>query len=85
MKNVALYKRYSNIAPVGVCHFSNCFGVALWEPDNGDKFECDYIAAWANTEGYVGFHRHKVHYSTAGRAYIRKGTMRIYLDNVMRV
>lgn len=32
-----------------------------------------------------GFHKHMVHYSTAGRAFIRKGSLRIYLDEVMRI
>lgn len=31
------------------------------------------------------FHKHMVHYSNSGRAFIRKGSLRIYLDEVMKV
>lgn len=81
-----MYKRYENATPVGTMHLSNCFGIALFEPDEIDKYDCDFVGAWWDCDkGYTGFHKHKVHYSTAGRPFIRKGSLRIYLDNVMRV
>lgn len=38
-----------------------------------------------NGENEWGFHKHKVHYTTADKPFIRKGSLRIYLDEVMKV
>lgn len=83
--NNAMYKRYKNVKPIGVMHLTNCFGIAIFEPDETDKYNTDVIAAWSNTEGYTGFHKHMIHYTSTGRAYIRKGSMRIYLDEVIKL
>ena len=87
MKNQPMYKRYENAAPIGSMALCDTFGVLVYEPDETDKYkeDCDLIVAWCNCgESVWGFHKHKIHYSTAGRAFIRKGSMRIYLDEVMR-
>lgn len=83
----AMYKRYANVSPIGVLAFCNTFGVLVFEPDEMDKYNegCDLICAWSNGYDRWGFHRHKIHYSTAGRSYIRKGSNRIYLDEIMKV
>ena len=87
MKNQAMYKRYENAAPMGAMALCNTFGVLVYEPDEIDRYKegCELVAAWCNMgESVWGFHKHKVHYSTAGRAFIRKGSLRIYLDEVMK-
>ena len=87
MKNQPMYKRYENAAPIGSMALCNTFGVLVYEPDEIDKYkeDCDLIVAWCNCgESVWGFHKHKIHYSTAGRAFVRKGSMRIHLDEVMR-
>ena len=74
-----LYKYVSETRPEGVLAVSNCFGLAVF------AVSCDEcIAAWHNGSEYSGAHRHAVHYSTAGRPYIKKGGRRWYLDEFMR-
>ena len=70
-----LYKYVNETDPAAVLTLSNCFGVGLFDV-SGD--EC--IAAWHNGESYTGAHRHCIHYSTAGRPYIKKGPWRLYID-----
>lgn len=81
----AMYKRYANQKPVGAAYISGTFGLQVYEPDENDKCDCDYVCSWHNGENEWGFHKHMVHYSTSGRAFIRKGSLRIYLDEVMRL
>ena len=83
----AMYKRYANVQPIGAISFCCTFGMVIYQPDEVDKYNenCDLICAWVNGLAKWGYHRHKVHYSTAGRAYVRKGSMRIYLDDVVKV
>lgn len=82
-----MYSRYESKTPIGVMAFTNCFGVAIYEPEEEDRYKdnCDLIAAWTSTDSLTGFHKHKIHYTENGRSYIRKGSLRIYLDEVMRV
>lgn len=80
-----MYKRYENIEPVGATHITNTFGLLVYEPDENDKFDCDFVCCWHNGENAYGFHKHMVHYTTAGRPFIRKGSLRFYLDEIMRV
>lgn len=75
-----LYKQVNATRPAAVMALSNTFGAAIWNIA-GD--EC--VAAWSNGESYHGAHRHMIHYSTAGRPFIRKGSLRLYLDEFMRV
>lgn len=87
MKNTARYQRYKDIQPIGVMAFCNTFGIAIFEPDVIDRYEdnCDLIAAWSSEESYHNYHKHKIHYTSAGRGYIRKGSLRIYLDEMMGI
>lgn len=83
----AMYKRYAEVAPIGAYALCNTFGILVFEPDEVDKYKenCDLICAWSNCgESVYGYHRHKIHYTTAGKAYIRKGSLKIYLDEIMR-
>lgn len=79
MKNT-LYSYVNSTAPAAAIALCNTFGAAVWDV-SGD--EC--IAAWTNGEYYTGAHRHMIHYSTAGRPFIRKGSLRLYLDEFVRV
>ena len=81
----AMYKRYSNQKPVGAAYISGTFGLLVYEPDENDKYDCDYVCSWHSGENEWGFHKHMVHFSTSGRAFIRKGSLRIYLDEIMKV
>lgn len=81
-----LYKEYGNRRPVGSVCLCNTFGVLVYEPTPEDESNANYITAWSGTDGAAwGFHRNKVHYTTAGRGYLRKGSLRLYLDEIMRV
>ena len=80
----AMYKRYENIKPIGTQAFTNNFGIAIFEPDEHDKYNCDFVAAWSTCDYMYGYHRHKIYFTNTERAYIRKGGIRIYLDEVMR-
>ena len=48
MKSTARHERYKNVTPIGVMAFCNTFGIAVFEPDDIDRYEdnCDLIAAW---------------------------------------
>ena len=80
-----LHERYADSKPVGVASVGSIFGMKVYEPDENDKYSCDYICSWHNGENEWGYHKHKVHYLASGRAYIRKGSLRIYLDEIMKV
>ena len=45
----------------------------------------DLIAAWSSGESYTNYHKHKIHYTESGRGYIRKGSLRIYLDEIVMI
>lgn len=80
----AMYKRYENVIPIGTMHFTNTFGVYVYNPDQIDKYGCDLVVAWHNGQYAYGYHKHMIHYTSNGRAYIRKGSMRIYLDQIVK-
>ena len=81
-----LYKTYENRRPCGTVSFSNCFGLLVYEPTEEDRADTDYITAWSGTDSQTwGFHRNKVHYTSAGRGYLRKGSLRFYLDEIIRI
>lgn len=80
-----LTKRYENRKPVGSAYISGTFGLLVYEPYDGDEFDCDYICSWCDGNRTYGFHKHNVHYGSSGRPFFRKGNLRIYLDNVMRL
>lgn len=82
----ALYKVYGDRRPCGAVTLSNCFGLLVFEPTEEDRPDTDFITAWSDTEGKTwGFHRNKVHYIPSGRAYLRKGSLRFYFDEILRV
>lgn len=81
-----LYKRYADRRPVGAVCICNTFGMLVFEPMGEDKLDTDFVTAWSGLEGQAwGYHRNKVHYTAAGRGYLRKGSMRFYLDDIVRV
>lgn len=75
-----LYQYVNETRPAAVKTFNAFFACAVWDVI-GD--EC--IAAWSNGETFHGAHRHMIHYSTAGRPFIRKGSLRIYFDEFLKV
>ena len=80
-----LYKRYETAAPVGAVALSNCFGLLVFEPQDEDRADTEFITAWSSSEGQRwGFHRNRVHYTTSGRPYLIKGGQRYYFDEIMR-
>ena len=82
----ALYKTYGNRRPCGAVSLSNCFGLLVYEPTEEDRADTDYITAWSGTDSLSrGYHRNKVHYTSSGRAYLRKGSFRFYLDTIMKI
>lgn len=80
-----LYKTYGDRRPVGSVALCNTFGLLVFEPIQEDASECDFITAWSGGDSLRGFHRNKVHYTSSGRGYLRKGSLRFYLDEIMRV
>lgn len=82
----ALHEVYGAARPVGAVCLCNTFGLLIFEPTEEDRADTDFITAWENCEGSRwGFHRNRVHYTTSGRAFLRKGSLRFYLDEIMRV
>ncbi len=75
-----LYKQFENASPVGVYVLSNFGGLAVLDIIDDDTAIC----AWSWGEGYQKIRRHKIHTTHTGRAYIRKGGMRFYFDQIMR-
>ena len=84
---IPMYKRYKDSVPAGTVALCNTFGIAVFTPDETDrcKDNCDLVAAWWSAgNDFYGFHRHRIHYTKGFRPYIRKGSLRIYLDGMMR-
>lgn len=79
-----LYIRYKDIKPCGVCSYNAFFGLMVFEPLQEDKYSCDFITAWHNGEHGYNYSRNKVHYTSSGRPFLRKGSLRIYFDEIMR-
>lgn len=86
-KSIARHERYRDIQPIGSIAFGAFFGIAVFEPDEIDRYEdnCDLIAAWSGEQGYYCYHKHKIHYTESGRGYIRKGSLRIYLNELIGI
>ena len=89
-KNTARHQRYKNIKPIGTMTFNTFFGIAVFEPDEIDRYNdnCNLIAAWTNgegKEGYCNYHKHKIYCTSSGREYIRKGHLKVYLDEMVRI
>lgn len=75
-----LYKQYENAAPVGVYVLSNFGGLAILDIISDECAVC----AWSFGDGFQKIRRHKIYYTYTGRAYIRKGGARYYLDQITR-
>lgn len=82
--NKPMYKRYAEYEPCGVAYISGTFGLCVYKPDEIDRYDCDYVCSWHNGDNEWGYHKHMVHYTTSGKAYIRKGSIRIYFDEILR-
>lgn len=78
----ALHEYVKRNRPTGGAALGLFGGVAVWLLD-GAGDEC--IAAWQQGDGFSGAHRHTIHYSTAGRPFIKKGGRRFYFDEFLRV
>ena len=78
----ALHEYVNRNRPAAVQAITNLFGIAVWLED-GNGEEC--VAAWNSGGGFTGAHRHTIHYSTAGRPFIKKGGRRYYFDEFQRV
>ena len=79
-----LYERYKETRPIGVHTITNTFGLLVFEPLEEDRYDCELVSAWSTMEGCHGYHRHQISYTPSGRAFIRKGQTRFYLDEIMR-
>lgn len=81
----SLYKRYENKEAIGTLPLTDVACILVFDPDENDKYDCDLVTALENSGVRSGFHKHKIFYTSSGRAYIRKGQQRVYLDEVIRV
>lgn len=80
------YKKYENRQPCGAVALSNCFGLLVYEPTEGDGADADYITAWSTVGSKNwGFRKNKVYYTSTGRAFLRKGSQRFFLDEIIRI
>ena len=78
-----LYKKYENETPIGIKYITLTFGMVIYQPLPEDN-DCDFIAAWTNGEVKRGFAKHKAYCGSKDEIYIRKGNMRIYLQDCLR-
>lgn len=78
-----LYKKYEHETPIGITYIASTFGVLIYEPLSEDS-NCDFVAAWTNGEAKFGFAKHKVYFGSKDEFYIRKGNLRIYLQDCLR-
>ena len=81
-----LYKQYENASPVGAYTMCNTFALVILDIIHGADDIA--VAAWTQPNGQRGYwniRRHKISYTYTGRPYIRKGGMRFYFDQIMRI
>lgn len=81
MKNMPLYKKYAETSPLGTLHLNNWGGLEILEIEYSID---DYAIASFNFGTRQQIRRHKICYTPAGRAYIRKQGRRYYFDEIMR-
>lgn len=86
-----LYKQYENAQSVGVYTMCNTFALVILDIDERDEIA---VTAWVSGERwmckgtkkhYYNIRRNRIHYSTSGRAYIRKSNNRFYFDEIMKI
>lgn len=83
---IPLYKQYENAAPVGAYTMCNTFALVILDIIHGPDDIA--VAAFTNPAGQPGYYnirRHKISYTYTGRPYIRKGGMRFYFDQIIRM
>lgn len=83
MKNLPLYKKYAESAPVAALPLSAFGGLVILDECEKDR-RYGYVVAWDFGTGYQKIARHVVQVRDS-RAYITKGGSRYYLDQFMRV
>ncbi|MBO6272777.1 hypothetical protein J6O48_08370 [bacterium] len=80
---MTLYKTYENTEAVGTFPLCNFGGLEILDILYGIN---DYAVACFNFgTGRQQIRKHKIHYTPAGRSYIRKQGVRYYFDEIMRV
>lgn len=78
-----LYKKYADTEPIGVITLCNWGGLEILDIEYGID---DYVIACFNYgNSRLEIRRHKVMYTPAGRAYIRKHGVRYYYDQMLPV
>ena len=80
-----LYRQYEAAHPVGAYTMCNTFALVILDIIDGGETA---VAAWTNPAGqpgYNGVRRHRIAYTYTGRAYIRKGGMLFYFDQITRL
>ena len=80
---MTLKEIYMNRKPVGTMALCNFGGLEILDIIYG--IEDMAIACFNNGCGRSDIRRHKIYYTTGGRAYIRKAGRRFYFDEIMRV
>ena len=79
-----LYKQYEHAHPIGAHTMCNTFALVILDISPCGE---QAIAAFTNPSGSPGYNnvrRHKIAHTYTGRAYIRKGGMRFYFDQIAR-
>lgn len=78
---MTLRKKYENAPAVGVYGICNSYGLAILELDDETA-----VSAFAGTwgPGWDDIRKTRVHYTSSGRAYIRRYNRRYYFDEIMR-
>lgn len=80
---MTLYRTYENTKAIGTYALSNFGGIEILDILYGID---DYAVACFNFgTGRQQIRKHKIQYTPAGRAYIRKQGIRYYFDEIMRV
>ena len=80
-----LYKQYENAAPVGAYTMGNTFALVILDIDSAGDIAVAAFTKPAGQPGYYNIRRHKISYTHTGRPYIRKGGMRFYFDQIMKM
>lgn len=76
---IPLYKQYEAARPVAAQTITNNLAIVIYALNAAEA-----VAAWVH-EYPTTFHRHAINYTAAGRAFIRKGGRRWYLDEFTKV
>lgn len=80
-----LYKQYEHAQPIGAHTMCNTFALVILDIDERADIAVSAFTNPSGAPGYWNIRRHAIHYSPSGRAFIRKGDMRFYFDEIMRI